>query len=177
MKAAVLGGAGYAGGELLRLLHGHPQIKSVIATSRSQAGKKLGEVHPQLAALTDATFLGLTPVEAAQKAEVVFLALEHGESGKVVPELLNLGPKMIIDIAADFRTSDRALYEKYYGKHPNPELLGKFTYALADVLGQSLKVVEPGAATRQPKRIPMAPMPVPVASRSPGQLHSRLSLA
>jgi N-acetyl-gamma-glutamyl-phosphate reductase common form len=139
VKTAVLGAAGYAGGELLRLLHGHPAVKSVIATSRSQAGKKLGEVHPQLAGITDATFQGLTPVEAAQKAEVVFLALEHGESGKVVPELLTLGPKLIIDIAADFRTSDRALYEQYYGKHPAPELLPKFTYALADVLGQSLR--------------------------------------
>lgn len=139
MKAAVIGAAGYAGGELLRLLHGHPDVKSVIATSRSQAGKKLGEVHPQMAAISDATFQGLTPVEAAQKAELVFLALEHGESGKVVPELLNLGPKLIIDIAADFRTSDLGLYERYYGKHPNPELPGRFTYALADVLGQSLR--------------------------------------
>ena len=139
MKTAVIGAAGYAGGELVRLLYGHPQVKSVVATSRSQAGKKLGEVHPQLAHLTDAPFQALSPVEAAQGAEVVFLALEHGESGKIAAELIALGPKLIIDIAADFRTSDRALSEQYYGVHPSPELLPKFTYALADVFGQSLR--------------------------------------
>ncbi len=139
MKTAVIGAAGYAGGELVRLLCGHPQVKSVVATSRSQAGKKLGEVHPQLTHLTDATFQALTPVEAAQGAEVVFLALEHGGSGKIAADLMALGPKLIIDIAADFRTSDRALSEQYYGVHPSPELLPKFTYALADVLGQSLR--------------------------------------
>jgi N-acetyl-gamma-glutamyl-phosphate reductase len=139
VRAAVIGAAGYAGGELVRLLLGHPEIKSVVATSRSQAGKKLGDVHPQLAHLTDATFKELTPAAAAKGVEVVFLALEHGESGKVAGELLTLGPKLIIDLAADFRTSDRALAEKYYGVHPSPELLPKFTYALADVLGEKLK--------------------------------------
>ena len=139
MKTAVIGAAGYAGGELVRLLLGHPQVKSVVATSRSQAGKKLGEVHPQLTHITDASFQALTPVEAAQGAEVVFLALEHGESGKIAGDLFSLGPKLIIDIAADFRTSDRALSEQYYGPHPRPDLLPKFTYALADVLGPSLR--------------------------------------
>ena len=139
MKTAVIGAAGYAGGELVRLLLGHPQVKSVVATSRSQAGKKLGEVHPQLTHITDASFQALTPVEAAQGAEVVFLALEHGESGKIAGDLFSLGPKLIIDIAADFRTSDLALSEQYYGPHPRPDLLPKFTYALADVLGPSLR--------------------------------------
>jgi [amino group carrier protein]-6-phospho-L-2-aminoadipate/5-phospho-L-glutamate reductase len=139
VKTAVIGAAGYAGGELVRLLLGHPKVKSVVATSRSQAGKKLGEVHPQLAHLTDATFQALSPVEAATGAEVVFLALEHGESGKIAGDLFSLGPKLIVDIAADFRTSDRALSEQFYGPHPRPDLLPKFTYALADVLGPSLR--------------------------------------
>lgn len=139
MKVAVIGAAGYAGGELVRLLLGHPEVDSVIATSRSQAGKTLGEVHPQLAALTDRKFEALSPAEAARGAEVVYLALEHGESGKIAGELLALGPKLIIDIAADFRTSDRALAERYYGAHPSPELLPRFTYALADVLGPQLR--------------------------------------
>ena len=139
MKVAVIGAAGYAGGELVRLLLGHPDVDSVVATSRSQAGKQLGEVHPQLAHVTDQKFEALTPVEAAKGAEVIFLALEHGESGKIAAELLALGPKLVIDIAADFRTSDRALAEQYYGAHPAPELLSKFTYALADVLGPQLR--------------------------------------
>ena len=139
MKVAVLGAAGYAGGELMRLLLGHPDVDSVVATSRSQAGKPVGDVHPQLAHLTDQRFEALSPVDAAKGAEVVFLALEHGESGKMAGELMQLGPKLIIDIAADFRTSDRALAERYYGPHPAPELLPKFTYALADVLGPQLR--------------------------------------
>lgn len=138
MKAAVVGAAGYAGGELVRLLLGHPEVSSVVATSRSQAGKRLGEVHPQLAHLTDATFRSLTPADAAQEADVIFLALEHGESGKVAGELLATG-KLVIDIAADFRTSDKALAERYYGPHPAPELLPKFTYALADIVGEGLR--------------------------------------
>ncbi|HET7043065.1 MAG TPA: N-acetyl-gamma-glutamyl-phosphate reductase [Gemmatimonadales bacterium] len=139
MKVAVIGAAGYAGGELVRLLLGHPEVDGVIATSRSQAGKKLGEIHPQLAALTDRSFESLAPADAARGAEVVFLALEHGESGKLAGDLLGLGPKLIIDIAADFRTSDRALAERYYGAHPAPELLPRFTYALADILGPQLR--------------------------------------
>ena len=139
MKVAVIGAAGYAGGELVRLLLGHPDVDSIVATSRSQAGKALGDVHPQLATLTDRKFEALSPVEAAQGAEVVFLALEHGESGKIAGDLLALGPKLIIDIAADFRTSDRGLAEQYYGAHPAPELLPRFTYALADVLGPQLR--------------------------------------
>ena len=139
MKVAVLGAAGYAGGELMRLLLGHPDVDSIVATSRSQAGKPVGEVHPQLAHLTDQRFEALSPVDAAKGAEVVFLALEHGESGKLAGELMQLGPKLIIDIAADFRTSDRELAERYYGPHPAPELLPRFTYALADVLGPQLR--------------------------------------
>lgn len=138
MKTAVIGAAGYAGGELVRLLLGHPQVTSVVATSRSQAGKKLGEVHPQLTHLTEATFQSLTPVEAAEGADVVFLALEHGESGKIAGELLATG-KLIIDIAADFRTSDKSLAERFYGPHPAPELLPRFSYALADIVGEALK--------------------------------------
>ena len=139
MKVAVLGAAGYAGGELVRLLLGHPEVESVVATSRSQAGKGLGEIHPQLATLTDQKFEALSPVDAARGAEVVYLALEHGESGKLAADLLGLGPKLVIDIAADFRTSERALAEQYYGPHPAPDLLPKFTYALADVLGPQLR--------------------------------------
>lgn len=139
MKVAVIGSAGYAGGELLRILHGHPDVSDLVATSRSQAGKRLSEVHPQLATLTEATFSGVSPDEAARGRDVVFLALEHGESSKVAGEILARGPGLVIDLAADFRTRDLALYRRFYGEHPSPELVPQFTYALADVLGASLK--------------------------------------
>ncbi|MEO8634740.1 MAG: N-acetyl-gamma-glutamyl-phosphate reductase [Gemmatimonadales bacterium] len=138
LRVAVIGAAGYAGGELLRLLLLHPEVSGLVATSRSKAGVPIGEVHPALALLTDVRFSGATPAEAAQEADVVFLALEHGESGKVAGEVLAASPRLVLDLAADFRISDLELYSRYYGAHPSPEVVPQFTYALADVLGTSL---------------------------------------
>ena len=139
MRVAVIGAAGYAAGELLRILLQHPEVTEVVATSRSQAGKPVGSVHPALAMATDARFAGLEPGEAARDADVAFLALEHGESARVMDTVFDAGPGLIIDLAADFRTSDLSLYRKFYGEHPRPELVGRFSYALADVLGAELK--------------------------------------
>jgi N-acetyl-gamma-glutamyl-phosphate reductase len=138
VKVAVIGAAGYVGGELLRLLQLHPEVTEWIATSRSQAGKPVGDVHPALAAVPEARFAGLTPGEAARGQDVVFLSLEHGESSKVAAEVFDAGPGLVVDLAADFRIHDPALHRKYYGAHPAPELVHKFTYGLADVLGQTL---------------------------------------
>ncbi|MEO8139354.1 MAG: N-acetyl-gamma-glutamyl-phosphate reductase [Gemmatimonadota bacterium] len=138
LRVTVIGAAGYAGGELLRLLLQHPEVGDVLATSRSQAGVPVGEVHPALAPLTDVRFSGASPAEAARGADVVFLALEHGESSKVAEEIFAASPGLVIDLAADFRVSDLELYARYYGQHPSPQLVPSFTYALADVLGTEL---------------------------------------
>lgn len=139
MKAAVIGGAGYAGGELLRLLLQHPEIRELIATSRSQAGQPLDSVHPQLGLLTDARFSGSTPADTARGQDVVFLALEHGESSKVMADVLDAGPGMVVDLAADFRIHDGRIHEKYYGRHPAAALVHRFEYGLADVRGAALR--------------------------------------
>jgi N-acetyl-gamma-glutamyl-phosphate/LysW-gamma-L-alpha-aminoadipyl-6-phosphate reductase len=139
MKVAVIGAAGYAGGELLRLLHQHPEVRECVATSRSRPGAPIAETHPALAPLTDARFSGETPGQAAQGRDVVFLCLEHGESSRLAAEVFAAGPGMVVDLAADFRVRDRALYERYYGPHPAPELLPRFCYALADVIGPGLR--------------------------------------
>lgn len=139
MKVAVLGGAGYAGGELLRLVLRHPEITEVVTTSRSQAGKPIADVHPALALLTDARFAAHAPGDVARGKDVVFLALEHGESGKVAGDVLDADPGMIVDIAADFRIQDGRLHEQYYGAHPAPALVHRFVYGLADVLGSQLR--------------------------------------
>ncbi len=139
MRVAVIGAAGYAGGELLRLLLTHPDVTDWVATSRSQAGKPVGEVHPQLRSLTDRSFEALEPAEAARGRDVVFLALEHGESSKLAPALFAAGAGLVVDIAADFRVADPVLYAKYYGAHPSPELLTHFRYGLADVEGARLR--------------------------------------
>lgn len=138
MKVVVVGAAGYAGGELLRLVLGHPEVSECIATSRSQAGKPLAEVHPGIAGVSDARFAGLRPGEAADGADVVFLALEHGESSRVAGEVLDAGPGLVIDLAADFRIHDGRLHERFYGPHPAPDLVHHFRYGLADVLGTAL---------------------------------------
>lgn len=139
LRVAVIGAAGYVGGELLRLLLQHPEVGDLLATSRSRAGVPLGDVHPALASFTDVRFSGASPGEAARDADVVFLALEHGESAKVAEELFAAGPGLVIDLAADFRVSDLELYTRFYGQHPAPHLVPRFTYALADVLGTGLR--------------------------------------
>lgn len=139
MKVVVVGAAGYVGGELLRLLATHPGVTSWVATSRSQAGKPVADLHPALAPISDARFSGDTPAEAARGADVVFLALEHGQSSKLAAEVFDAGPGLIIDLAADFRIQDGALHRKYYGEHPAADLVHRFRYALADVLGKDLR--------------------------------------
>lgn len=138
MRVAVIGAAGYVGGELLRIVLQHPEVTECVATSRSQAGKPIGEVHPALATVTEARFSGLEAAEVARGADVVFLALEHGESSRVADQVFDAGPGLIVDLAADFRVSDLRLHERFYGDHPRPELVGRFRYALADVLGPAL---------------------------------------
>jgi [amino group carrier protein]-6-phospho-L-2-aminoadipate/5-phospho-L-glutamate reductase len=139
LRIAVIGAAGYVGGELLRLLLQHPEVGGIVASSRSKAGVPVGEVHPALAPLTDVRFSGAGPAEAAAGADVVFLSLEHGESARVAEELFAAGPGLVIDLAADFRVSDLELYARHYGPHPSPTLVPRFTYALADVLGTELR--------------------------------------
>jgi N-acetyl-gamma-glutamyl-phosphate reductase len=139
MKVAVVGAAGYAGGELLRLLLQHPSVTECLATSRSQAGKPIAAAHPALAPVTDARFSGATPGEIARGRDVVFLCLEHGESSRVAGEVFDAGPGLVVDLAADFRVHDPRLHERFYGPHAAPELLHRFTYGLADVVGCRLR--------------------------------------
>ena len=139
LRVSVIGAAGYVGGELLRLLLQHPEVGDLVATSRSKAGVAVGEVHPALAPLTDVRLSGASPAEAARRADVVFLALEHGESSRVAEEIFAVGPGLVIDLAADFRVSDLDLYARFYGQHPAPHLVPRFSYALADVAGTALR--------------------------------------
>jgi N-acetyl-gamma-glutamyl-phosphate/LysW-gamma-L-alpha-aminoadipyl-6-phosphate reductase len=139
MKVAVIGGAGYVAGELLRLLLQHPEVTECVASSRSQAGKPIGEVHPALAPLTNARFAGGTAAETARGQDIVFLSLEHGESSRVAASVFEAGPGLVVDLAADFRVQDAAMYERYYGTHPAPELVSRFRYGLADVVGPKLR--------------------------------------
>ncbi|HHQ49618.1 MAG TPA: N-acetyl-gamma-glutamyl-phosphate reductase, partial [Acidobacteria bacterium] len=139
LRAAVLGAAGYAGGELLRLLLGHPAVGEVRAFSASHAGRPLDAAHPALAHLPEGRFEAPDPAAAASWADVLFLALPHGRSQGVMAEILAADPALVIDLAADFRIDDDALYRRHYGEHAAPELRSRFVYALADVLGPRLE--------------------------------------
>lgn len=166
MRAAVIGAAGYVGGELLRLVLQHPEVTECTPTSRSQAGKPVAEVHPGLALLTEARFAGASAAEAARGADVVFLSLEHGQSSELMAEVVDAGPGLIVDLAADFRIQNGALHAKYYGNHPAPALVHRFRYALADVVGTGLRGAEglaaPGcfATAAQLALYPLAGLPL-----------------
>ena len=138
MKVTVIGAGGYAGGELLRLLAQHPEVTECVAVSRSQAGRPLAEVHPALAS-SEAAFVDTAPGEAARGCDAVFLALEHGESSRLAGEIFAAEPRLVVDLAADFRVRDPALHERYYGAHASPALRSRFVYGLADVCGESLQ--------------------------------------
>ncbi|MGZ4592314.1 MAG: N-acetyl-gamma-glutamyl-phosphate reductase [Actinomycetes bacterium] len=112
---AVAGASGYAGGELLRLVLGHPQLQLGPVAAGSQAGAPVTSVHPQLVPLAGTTFVATDPATLAQ-ADLVFLALPHGQSAALVAELPDDLP--VVDLGADFRLADTAAWQTYYsGSH------------------------------------------------------------
>jgi len=131
VRVAVVGATGYAGAEVVRLLSAHPGAELVCVTSEKDAGRPLGEVHRYLAH----TGLELVAANVAQilarGADAAFVALPHGASTAVVRELL-LGGVRVIDIGADFRFAERAVYERWYGPHAAPELLLEAVYGLTE---------------------------------------------
>lgn len=139
MRALVIGAAGYAGGELLKLLSVHPQVTLLRALSRSSAGRPFAQLHPALAGLSAGRFEDAAPAEAAASSDVVFLALEHGASSRLAGELLEATPGPVLDIAADFRLRDPERHARFYGAHPAPQAAQQFVYALADVAATELR--------------------------------------
>jgi len=130
LRAAVVGGSGYTGGEVLRLLNSHPAVEIVQATSRSKLGEYVYQTHPNLRKQTSLKF---THPDALEAADVLFLALPHGQAQGQIERFASLAP-YIVDLSADFRLRDANLYEAWYGKpHAAPEWLGKFVYGLPEL--------------------------------------------
>ncbi len=130
LKAGVLGASGYAGGELLALLAGHPELEVVVAGAKRAAGEAVASFQPSLApAYPNLAFVDATP-EALSGLDVVFLALPHGESQAIVPVLS--ADQLVVDLAADFRTGAKA-YEAWYGHpHAAPELCDGFATGVVE---------------------------------------------
>jgi N-acetyl-gamma-glutamyl-phosphate reductase len=146
MDVGVVGASGYTGAELLRLCAGHPAFTVRRATADIHAGRRAPEVYPSLsAAYPELTFTTLDPAEL-DGLDLVFLALPHGMAQSVVPDLRKRVGK-IVDLSADFRLRDAALYPIWYGEeHAAPELLGEFAFGLpelfrADLSGADLVAV------------------------------------
>ena len=133
MKIGLVGGSGYAGGELLRLLAGHSHFDLVAISAHSNAGEEITSIHPQLQSYASRKFTAFTPVDFAE-CELVFIALPHGESAKIIAQL-PVGTK-IVDLGADFRLKSKESWEKYYGG----EFAGSWVYGLADLRGKSEEI-------------------------------------
>ena len=130
ISVSIVGGSGYGGGELLRLLLGHSQVEVKQVTSRSHLGEYVYQVHPNLRKRTQLKF---TDPAHLEPVDVLFLALPHGQAQKKIDEYAAQAPQ-IIDLSADFRLRDAALYEKWYGvSHAAPAWLGKFIYGLPEL--------------------------------------------
>ncbi len=161
-QAAVIGGSGYGGGELIRRLLMHEGVELTRVASIDYVGEPLARAHPHLEGLTSLCFEDLQPKDAAADMDVVFLGLPHKISALKVPELMESGAK-VIDLSGDFRIQDVAAYEKYYDtRHPCPEHIKRFVYGLPEFnreqIRQAQYVASPGcfATTIELALLPLA---------------------
>lgn len=150
ISAAIVGGTGYTGIELIRLLSAHPEVSIDLLTSRSEAGTRADEIFPSLRGISDIVFsdLGDDTLSALQKCDVVFFATPHGVAMQQAAALTQAGVK-VIDLAADFRLQSLDDFEHWYNqKHSCPELLKSAVYGLPelnrDKLANALVVGNPG---------------------------------
>lgn len=146
VSVAIAGASGYAGGELIRLIHGHPEFELVTVAAGANAGSTVSEVHQQFAGVPE--IASMLFVEATKdtlgSADFVFLALPHGQSAALVAELPET--VKVVDLGADFRLGDANKWEKYYGG----TYAGQWTYGLPEIEGNralvsaSTRVANPG---------------------------------
>ncbi|MXR50109.1 N-acetyl-gamma-glutamyl-phosphate reductase [Halovenus sp. WSH3] len=134
--ASVVGGSGFTGGELLRLLAGHPEFEVVQATSRSKTNKTVGHAHPNLRNLD----LRFSSPEELESVDVLFAATPHGISMESIDRFRDAADT-VVDLSADFRLSSESRYDEWYDGHERPELLAESVYALPELNREQL----PGA--------------------------------
>ena len=147
IKVGILGGSGYGGSELLRLLLFHPEVEVGLVTAGEHAGKRVDAVHPNLAKLTDLKFSAMVAPQELGGLDCVFLALPHGQALDIVPSI----PRAVrvIDLSGDFRLSDREQFKRYYGReHTAMEAQREFVYGLTEVnrsrIREAVRIANPG---------------------------------
>jgi N-acetyl-gamma-glutamyl-phosphate reductase len=132
VPVAVLGATGYAGVELVRLLARHPAVELAYLSTEQYRDRHAAEVYPFLEGIVDAVLRAPEPDAVSSAAELVFSALPHGAAAETVRELRRRG-RRVIDLSADFRLRDPAVYARWYAAHPAPELLAEAVYGLPEL--------------------------------------------
>jgi N-acetyl-gamma-glutamyl-phosphate reductase len=146
IRTAILGASGYVGGELLRLISAHPELRATKLFGHSKAGKDVAEVHPNLAAVHAGTTFERFEARALGGIDLVIAALPHGHSQDVAPYILDRGITFV-DLGADFRLDDAATYERWYGHtHNSPELLGSLVYGIPELNRDAIRASKAVAA-------------------------------
>jgi N-acetyl-gamma-glutamyl-phosphate reductase len=161
IRVALIGSTGYTALEVARLLLSHGGAELTVATSRSDEGKPLSEIHPSLAGRCDLALQAFDPARIAEQADVAMCCLPHGASAESVRDLATAGLR-VIDFSADFRLSSVPLYEQWYGvTHPWPERVGKVVYGMpefyADEIAAADVVANPGCYPTS-AIMPLAPL-------------------
>ncbi len=138
IKTGIVGGTGYTGVELLRILANHPKVDLQVITSRSEAGLPVSDLYPNLRGFMDIHF-SEPDVKALKNCDLVFFATPNGVAMKMVPELIEAGVK-VIDLAADFRIKDIAVWEQWYGMtHACPDYVAQAVYGLPEINREAIK--------------------------------------
>lgn len=147
LKVAIVGASGYTGVELIRLLLNHPRVEITCVTSRQNAGKAITSVFPSLLDRIDLQFDPVDMDLINRRADFIFTALPHQAAMGVVPDFLKAG-KQVVDLSADYRLRDVAVYEAWYQKHVSPELVAEAAYGLPELFRDSVRqarlVANPG---------------------------------
>ncbi len=148
IRVAILGASGYSAAELIRILLRHPEVEITALTTRQVELRSVGDVHPSLATRLDLRLENLSPDRVAKRADCVFCCLPHGASAAAIAELSPHNLK-IIDLSADYRLTDAAEYQRWYGlQHADPGRLGKAVYGLPEIYRERIQaanlVANPG---------------------------------
>ena len=147
LKVGIIGSSGYTGVELARILSSHPEVELTVATSRQYAGQPLSEVFPNLRKRVDLVCENLGPEELTDRADFFFTAVPHKTAMDIVPPLLAAGKK-VVDLSADFRIRDVAVYEQWYQEHSSAGLIDEAAYGLPELYRDQVKearlVANPG---------------------------------
>jgi LysW-gamma-L-alpha-aminoadipyl-6-phosphate/LysW-L-glutamyl-5-phosphate reductase len=172
-RAAVIGGSGYGGAEMIRRLLLHPDVELCRVASVDLVGEPLAAAHPSLEGSTGLVFEDLAPAAAAAGMDVVLLALPHKVTAQKVPEIAALPAVKVVDMSGDFRLKDAAAYERWYGqRHPCPERLADFVYGLPELNRERIRaarlVASPGCFATA---IELALLPLARAGLLEGVVH------